>query len=255
MSAAFLRPGQDGNITWLSTVLAATGVFPDARVVRGRPYTWDVWLRARGTPAAECVYTGAFVDYDLVVGFELSSSAKVAARHWVDVRFHPYRWSRVVWSVETSFSFTFPRVDMPRPEWVPKRGPWETCFTTQVSSDATLLMGHSLITADDARTTLEKVASEHKVFHVVPHPLEQEGPWVAMALALPNAKLWTRTAYEALAEHQSMWTINSSTGYEAPHFGCGANFLGPRHKFSHPYDVSDKAFWTALRAAAEEATK
>lgn len=260
VSGEFLRPGQVGNIRWLHTLLSA--VLPQQQLhmvlgVQYSPWTYDAW--ARGRIDAVDNYREGLGGFDLVIGFELEWAARRACKEWVNIHRHPFRWSNALttWSVQASFPFEEVPLEITPPLLTrPKRGVEEVCFTAQVSSDASMLErdGPLPITPQRSIAGIWDLVKHYKRLHVVPHPCEQSGPWVAALLGLPNAVPWEGTAYEAMEEMQNMYTVTSSTGFEAPFFRCEPHFIYPPPTFSQPMDITDRALWAnILRSAAKEA--
>jgi hypothetical protein len=248
ISGEFLRPGQEGNIAWFYTVLKNYLPFPF--LVQGRPLSFEEWIFARLDDKE--LYRDAFRDYDLVIGFEMHEAARDAAKKWVNIKRHPYRWSMPLWSLQASFPVDVLYVIPPNPGLVPKRGPEESCFMTQVSSDATLLKDYGIVYPDALLPEIILKTKDYETLWIVPHPMEQTGIWVSgLLVALPNARVWRGTAYEAMADLRTMYTASSSTGWEAPFFGCNPHLFLKSGPFSRPCDISNPALWQiVLRAAS-----
>lgn len=243
ITGSLYRPGGESNIVWLYTAIHR--FFPKASLVRARPLPWDEWVSHR-LHAVES-YRQILGEYDLVIGFELPPAAQQACKKWVSVDLHPHRWGMPMWSVQANFLITRPKYHYPRPILHKEKSPpTETCFTTQVSSDATLLDGVNLILAEHRIAEITAKLSTYQRVWVVPHPLEPNGPWVTALLTMPNALLYPGTAYEAMEEMQTMWTISSSTGHEAPFFKCAPNFLGTPKVYSDPVDITDPRLWEVI---------
>lgn len=250
VTGSLFRPGQEGNISWLYAAIKR--YLPGAVVVRSNPLPWQEWLQHR-TRGGEN-YQRIFGCFDLVVGFELPPALKQVCPRWVEVRRHPYRWSDPVWCVRASFPLATQAVPLPLPTAAPvKWGPGDTCFTTQVVSDVSMLHSDEsrLLTPEELMPEMMDVLKEYEVVWVVPHPLDPHGPWVTSLLPLPNTKLWMGTAYEAMAASRTMHTISSSTGYEAPFFDCIPYFFRkPADGYGEPVDISDPLLWKGVLEAA-----
>jgi hypothetical protein len=249
ISGEFLRPGQDGNISWLYStlwrMLVAKG--HSTHFISGRPKSFFEWVALRNEGASE--YCDAFGSFDLLIGFELSQAAKKACTKWINIRRHPIRWGYPLWSVESSYPVNkgIPRAKIPPLPFRSQRTGWNwSCFTTQVSSDAALLGREGIIEPGHLLERIKEYTKCFEVLHVVPHPLEKEGPWVSALMSLPNARLWTEGAYRALAVHNTCFTVSSSTGYEAPFFGCLPTFLLPPENFGEPRDISNPNLWECV---------
>lgn len=250
-----LRPGQDGNICFLWAALAGlvSATFGTrAELVRGRPLAWDEWLLAQRDGAES--YGAAWEGADLVIGFELPPAAKEAAPAWIDIRRHPFRFDQtdVAFSFNTSFGgrvFSAQPMRFELPRVKASLGLSEDiAIMLQVASDASLIKagGVTLYQPADLTEDFAKVCHEQAVW-IVPHPQEPHGAWrEALLRAIPRAKVWAGTAYEAMTSMKRMVTISSSTGFEAAWFGCAATFLKQPEAPSHPYELRSPALWREL---------
>lgn len=246
ITGEFLRPGQEGNIAWLWEVLRR--YFPHPEIVTEEPLQFQDWVATRLLDNGR--YIRAFKPYDLVVGFELHEGALACAKRYVNIRRHPFRWTGLpMWCIQTSFPVTLPQVGFLLPSVKPVPGYEGVCFTTQVGSDASMLHGTSFVTPGDVWPKVEEVARNTPTLWVCPHPLERDGFWVQSLLLFPNAKLWPFSTYQALASLHHVYTISSSTGWEAPYFGCLPTFLHPGGPptFGPPRDIGDPNLWQEIR--------
>lgn len=258
----FLRPGQEGNIAffWAAisrNVRAHFEVEPE--LVTGRPLTWDQWRHAR--LESPNLYRQAWEGADLIIGFELPPALRVrAAQPWINIRRHPLRFDarQVPFSFTTSFTTSFmgtaemeaAPLQLQIPRLTPIQGVAaadDIAIMLQVSSDAALLEGTELLKPGQLWLEFSDVVRHNRVW-LVPHPQEPHNEWrqmLACSLA-PLVAVWPGTAYEAMATMKRMVTVSSSTGFEAPYFGCTPIFLRPPAPPSAPYDLRDAKLWAEL---------
>jgi hypothetical protein len=110
----------------------------------------------------------------------------------------------------------------------------------QVHSDAALIYKDRLV--NPLSFEIEKIS------WIVPHPLEPDGPFVEQLVNLfPKAYVTNEPAYSLMPKVEKVVTISSSTGYEAPLFGCKVKFLMKPRIFSSPKDL-----YAILRAVCEQ---
>lgn len=246
------RPGQEINILRLFARLARvfldlTGELPD--VVTGPPLEWPRWLQ--GYEAGAFPALGG--DDTLVVGFELPPCAKRHLPAWVDVRLHPIRFAGELYGIRSNL----PHVDAvvaahqvavegPGPSPVDATRYTEAVFCLQVHSDASLISGGRLVGWADVREQALRWAAPFERIHLIRHPLEPRSPWIAPMLAELRAVLCPLSAYEAMARHSHMATASSSTGVEAPHFGCEPTFLLRRPDAPPPVHLDDRELWREI---------
>lgn len=256
-----LRPGQEGNIAFLwaalhDRVTETFGVVPE--LVTGRPLGWHEWCQARihGTH----LYRQAWGYADLVIGFELPPAARGAVIHSINLRRHPLRFDarHVPFSVTTSWDMelTSPPLALRVPvvSAVQDVAAADDCaIMLQVASDAALLDGTKLLEPHELAEEMIRACAPHDRVWLVPHPQEPDTPWRnVLQRVLPAAKVgrqvavWPGTAYEAMATMRHMVTVSSSTGFEAPFFGCKPTFLRLPPPPSAPYDLRDRKLWIEL---------
>ncbi len=253
-----LRPGQEGNIAFLWAALRdrVQGIFcQDVELVMARPLAWNDWRFAQMHSTER--YGAAFGAADLVIGFELPAAARRAAKAWIDIRRHPLRFDsrQVAFSFRTSFPSvlrggefqTQPlKLSVPRVKITGGCGR-DLAIMLQMESDASLLHGIELLRANDHAPRFARLAGDNAGVWIVPHPNEPVNSWVsAVQAAIPRAKLWPGTAYEAMSSMPWMHTVSSSTGFEASHFGCSPIFLHQPEAPSAPFDLVDVNLWREL---------
>ena len=128
------------------------------------------------------------------------------------------------------------------------------CFTCQVSWDATLVRGGRFIRPEDVIERIRAVAAAHDDFLVVPHPVEVENVWAnAILRHVPKAKLSPEPAYPTMARSRKVLTVTSSTGFEAPYFGCEAEFLSQPPEVSCPVRIDNRELWTSIAESLDAA--
>ena len=243
ISGDIYRRGQDHNINQLAAVVAPYLEQWEPRVVLPRPLPWLAWLDRFDAGPYEF---GA----DVLIGFELPPAAR---RHpaWIDVRLHPLRFAGRFWSVRSNIPGVNEAVAAHGVEIEPPAAEAKveglSCFTCQVSWDASLVRGGRFIRPEDVIQRIRAVAANSREFLIVPHPVEPDSVWADAILALiPKAKLSPEPAYPTMAKSSRLVTVTSSTGFEAPYFGCEAEFLSEPPEFSCPVRTDSRELWASI---------
>lgn len=255
-----LRPGQDQNILRLYAYVApfvadAFGEWPELRI--GEPIDHQEWIRTYESGPYPVTTD------DLVIGFELPPCAKRSLPRWVDVRVHPLRFLGVrghagwdlfgirsnIAGIEEAAARV--AVNVPRPNFKAVRALRDAAvFTCQVHNDASMIRDGRLLTPADVWPQLIRWASRFGRVVVCPHPAEPEGPWPTILLRdLPHAQRAEVSTYQALASVEEMCTVSSSTGIEAPYFGCRPTFLYRPPDAPPPIRLATPELWREIAAA------
>lgn len=243
ISGDIYRRGQDHNINQLAAFVAPYLEQWKPRVMLTRPLPWLAWLERFDAGPYE-------INADILIGFELPPAAK---RHpaWIDVRLHPLRFAGRFWSVRSNIpgvsdAVAAHEIKLEPPEAKNKiegRG----CFTCQVSWDASLVRGGKFIRPEDVIERIRAVAANYSDFLVIPHPVETENVWAKAILKyVPKSKLSPMLAYPTMARSHKLLTVTSSTGFEAPYFGCEAEFLSEPPEVSCPVRIDNRELWASI---------
>jgi len=250
ISGDIYRRGQDHNINQLAAFVTPYLERWKPRVVPTRPLPWLTWLERFDVGPYE-------FNADILIGFELPPGAK---RHpaWIDVRIHPLRFAGRFWSVRSNIPGVSDAVAAHEVRLEPREAAPKVdglaCFTCQVSWDATLVRGGKFIRPEDVIERIRAVAAGSSEFLVVPHPVEIENVWAnAILTHVPKAKLSPSLAYPTMARSQRLLTVTSSTGFEAPYFGCDAEFLSQPPEVSCPVRIDSRELWASIAESLEAA--
>lgn len=250
VSGDIYRRGQDHNINQLAEVVVPCLERWKPRVMLTRPLPWLAWLERFDAGPYE-------FDADILIGFELPPAAK---RHpaWIEVRLHPLRFAGRFWSVCSNIPgvsdvVAAHEVKVEPPGAEPKVEGL-ACFTCQVSWDSALVRGGRFIHPEDVIERVRAVAAAHDEFLVVPHPVEVENVWAnAILRHVPKSKLSPELAYPTMARASKLLTVTSSTGFEAPYFGCEAEFLSQPPEVSGPVRIDNRELWASISEILEAA--
>lgn len=255
------RPGQDRNLEWFAPAMFEVLRGNSVRIVQHAPMAWSDWAWARFyNPEA---YAAQIGEADLVVGFEMPPAIRDHLNtNWIDIRRHPkcYDATRIGWSIRTNFA-TERDLDLAeaRAPRLPHIGKIAGCerdvvFAMQVEGDAQMMTDGRLVTVADFLPALQQAAEKAGLLWLAPHPMGRNQACIDDILsAIPNAEEWKHGTYTAMASMPQLITWTSSTGFEAPDFGCQPTFLGKPYYYSKGfYPIDHGPNWSRLLAMASE---
>jgi hypothetical protein len=241
------RPGQHQNIRGLYRrlfpVLYDVGVLSQVR--HGSPLSHDEWMRG--------YETGEFPEIaGIVIGFELPPCAKRRFSRWIDVRRHPIRFTGEYYSITSNAEgvaevVARSAVEVGRPTVDESLRDNSGVLCLQVPSDASLILGTRFAQWSDIRDRVLEWARDLDYVSIAPHPLARVTTWLEEALLdIPHSGESRFDTYTMLARCRKMATACSSTGVEAPYFGCEPTFLLYEPVYSPPVLLNDHALWRGI---------